>query len=103
MTVEIDAERVPVKATATVVIGVSPESLGNAISHLIGLSTDQIKEHAGNIIRGQLLQSYAEAGRNCDISELALSVQAASAMPFQRLGLELLGLVIEDGDDHRNG
>jgi hypothetical protein len=24
-------------------------------------------------------------------------------MPFQRLGLELLGLVIEDGDDHRNG
>lgn len=102
MAVEIDAGQVPVRATATIVIGTSPECLENAFSRLSGLSTDQIKEHASNIIRGQLLQSHAEAGRNRNMSELALGVQTACIMPFQHLGLELFSLVVENGEGHRN-
>ena len=94
--------RVNVPSVFTVAIGTTPELMTNAAVRLLGLSTDEIKSQAQEIIFGQLRQVIASMGIediNRDRDKFLSHVQGSVEPELRKIGLVLINVNITDITD----
>ncbi|MDR0786854.1 MAG: flotillin family protein [Gemmatimonadota bacterium] len=95
--------RVRVPSVFTVAIGTSPEIQQNAATRLLGLTQEEIKSQAADIIFGQMRQVIASMRIeeiNRDRDAFQAHIQAALEPELRKIGLVLLNVNIKDlGDE----
>jgi flotillin len=95
--------RVRVPSVFTVAIGTIPEIQQNAATRLLGLTQDEIKTQAADIIFGQMRQVIASMRIeeiNRDRDAFQAHIQAALDPELRKIGLVLLNVNIKDlGDE----
>ncbi len=95
--------RVRVPSVFTVAIGTTPEIQQNAATRLLGLTQDDIKTQAADIIFGQMRQVIASMRIeeiNRDRDAFQAHIQAALDPELRKIGLVLLNVNIKDlGDE----
>lgn len=94
--------RVNVPSVFTVAIGTSPDIMQNAAIRLLGLSTDQIRKQAEEMIFGQLRQVIASMkieDINRDRDTFLEHVQTSLEPELKKLGLVLINVNITDITD----
>ena len=98
----IENIRVNVPSVFTVAIGTDPEVMQNAAIRLLGLSTEEVKQQAGDIIFGQLRQVIASMrieDINRDRDKFLESIQTSLEPELQKIGLVLINVNITDITD----
>lgn len=91
--------RVEVPSVFTVAIGTQPEIMQNAAIRLLGLSLQQVKQQAEDIIFGQLRQVIASMridDINRDRDKFLLSIQHSLEPELRKIGLVLINVNITD-------
>ncbi len=95
--------RVRVPSVFTVAIGTTPEIQQNAATRLLGLTQEEIKSQAADIIFGQMRQVIASMRIeeiNRDRDAFQAHIQAALEPELRKIGLVLLNVNIKDlGDE----
>jgi flotillin len=94
--------RVNVPSVFTVAIGTDPETMQNAAIRLLGLSTEEIKQQAADIIFGQLRQVIASMGIediNRDRDTFLENIQRSLEPELKKIGLVLINVNITDITD----
>ena len=94
--------RVNVPSVFTVAIGTDQETMQNAAIRLLGLSVEEIKEQACDIIFGQLRQVIASMGIediNRDREKFLHNIQTSLEPELQKIGLILINVNITDITD----
>jgi flotillin len=94
--------RVNVPSIFTVAIGTDPEIMQNAAIRLLGLSTQQVKQQAQDIIFGQLRQVIASMrieDINRDRVQFLHSIQNSLEPELRKIGLMLINVNITDITD----
>jgi flotillin len=94
--------RVNVPSVFTVAIGTDPEVMQNAAIRLLGLSIQEIKQQAGDIIFGQLRQVIASMQIqeiNRDREKFLQSIQMSLEPELKKIGLVLINVNITDITD----
>jgi flotillin len=94
--------RVNVPSVFTVAIGTDPEIMQNAAIRLLGLSIQEIKQQAGDIIFGQLRQVIASMKIeeiNRDREKFLQSIQTSLEPELRKIGLVLINVNITDITD----
>ncbi|HXG12438.1 MAG TPA: SPFH domain-containing protein [Gemmataceae bacterium] len=94
--------RVNVPSVFTVGIGTDPETMNNAAIRLLHLSTDEIKQQAGDIIFGQLRQVIASMHIeeiNRDRDKFLHNIQTSLEPELKKIGLVLINVNITDITD----
>ena len=98
----IENIRVNVPSVFTVAIGTDSATMQNAAIRLLGLSTNDIKQQAGDIIFGQLRQVIASMkieDINRDRDKFLQSIQSSLEPELQKIGLVLINVNITDITD----
>src|SRR5271165_7630199 len=94
--------RVNVPSVFTVAIGTDLETMNNAAIRLLRLSTQEIKQQAGDIIFGQLRQVIASMHIeeiNKDRDKFLQSIQTSLEPELKKIGLVLINVNITDITD----
>src|SRR5215475_9079784 len=94
--------RVSVPSVFTVAIGTDLETMNNAAIRLLRLSTEEIKQQAGDIIFGQLRQVIASMHIeeiNRDRDKFLQSIQTSLEPELKKIGLVLINVNITDITD----
>src|SRR5436190_13057152 len=94
--------RINVPSVFTVAIGTDPEIMQNAAIRLLGLSTPEVKQQAGDIIFGQLRQVIASMrieDINRDRDKFLESIQRSLEPELRKIGLVLINVNITDITD----
>ncbi|MGE3809061.1 MAG: flotillin family protein [Gemmataceae bacterium] len=94
--------RVNVPSVFTVAIGTDSDIMQNAAIRLLGLTTDEIKQQAGDIIFGQLRQVIASMQIqeiNQDREKFLSNIQNSLEPELKKIGLELINVNITDITD----
>jgi flotillin len=94
--------RVSVPSVFTVAVGTDVEVMNNASIRLLGLSTDDIKQQAGDMIFGQLRQVIASMRIeeiNRDRDKFLESIQRSLEPELKKIGLVLINVNITDITD----
>jgi flotillin len=94
--------RVNVPSVFTVAIGTDMETMNNAAIRLLKLSTEEIKQQAGDIIFGQLRQVIASMHIeeiNRDRDKFLQSIQLSLEPELKKIGLVLINVNITDITD----
>jgi flotillin len=94
--------RVNVPSVFTVAIGTDPEVMQNAAIRLLGLSIQEIKQQAGDIIFGQLRQVIASMQIeeiNRDREKFLQNIQMSLEPELKKIGLVLINVNITDITD----
>jgi flotillin len=94
--------RVNVPSVFTVAVGTDPEVMQNAAIRLLGLSIQEIKQQAGDIIFGQLRQVIASMQIqeiNRDREKFLQSIQMSLEPELKKIGLVLINVNITDITD----
>lgn len=94
--------RVNVPSVFTVAIGTSPELMQNAAIRLLGLSNQEIKKQAEDIIFGQLRQVIASMNIeeiNRDREAFLMNIQNSLEPELKKIGLVLINVNITDITD----
>jgi flotillin len=94
--------RVNVPSVFTVAIGTDQETMQNAAIRLLGLTVEEIKEQAQDIIFGQLRQVIASMGIediNRDREKFLHNIQTSLEPELQKIGLILINVNITDITD----
>src|SRR5215468_7809918 len=94
--------RVSVPSVFTVAIGTDVETMTNAAIRLLRLSTEEIKQQAGDIIFGQLRQVIASMHIeeiNKDRDKFLLNIQSSLEPELKKIGLVLINVNITDITD----
>lgn len=97
--------RVNVPSVFTVAIGTDPEIMQNAAIRLLGLSTDEIKQQACDLIFGQLRQVIASMkieDINRDRDKFLENIQRSLEPELKKIGLVLINVNITDITDESN-
>ncbi len=98
----IENIRVNVPSVFTVAIGTDSETMQNAAIRLLGLTTEEVKQQAGDIIFGQLRQVIASMlieDINRDRDKFLSSIQTSLEPELQKIGLVLINVNITDITD----
>jgi len=98
----IENIRVNVPSVFTVAIGTTPELMQNAAIRLLGLSTQEIKRQAEDIIFGQLRQVIASMrieDINRDREKFLENIQTSLEPELRKIGLVLINVNITDITD----
>jgi flotillin len=98
----IENIRVNVPSVFTVAIGTQPELMQNAAVRLLGLSADEIKHQAQDIIFGQLRQVIASMkieDINRDREKFLHNIQTSLEPELKKIGLVLINVNITDITD----
>lgn len=98
----IENIRVNVPSVFTVAIGTDPDTMQNAAIRLLGLTTEETKQQAGDIIFGQLRQVIASMrieDINRDRDKFLQSIQTSLEPELQKIGLVLINVNITDITD----
>jgi flotillin len=94
--------RVNVPSVFTVAVGTTPEIMHNAAIRLLGLTTNEIRQQAEEIIFGQLRQVIASMGIediNRDRDTFLEHVQSSLEPELRKIGLVLINVNITDITD----
>ena len=94
--------RVNVPSVFTVAVGTGPSAMQNAAIRLLGLSTEEIKKQAEDIIFGQLRQVIASMkieDINRDREKFLESIQTSLEPELEKIGLDLINVNITDITD----
>ena len=98
----IENIRVNVPSVFTVAIATDPETMQNAAVRLLGLSIDEMKQQAGDIIFGQLRQVIASMlieDINRDREKFLENIQSSLEPELRKIGLVLINVNITDITD----
>jgi len=98
----IENIRINVPSNFTVAIGTSAEEMQNAAIRLLGLTTEEVKQQAGDIIFGQMRQVIASMRIeeiNRDREKFLQSIQMSLEPELQKIGLVLINVNITDITD----
>jgi flotillin len=98
----IENIRVNVPSVFTVAIGTDPETMQNAAIRLLGLTGDEVKRQAGDIIFGQLRQVIASMrieDINRDRDAFLVNIQRSLEPELKKIGLVLINVNITDITD----
>lgn len=97
--------RVNVPSVFTVAIGTDPEIMQNAAIRLLGLSTEEVKQQACDLIFGQLRQIIASMkieDINRDRDKFLENIQNSLEAELKKIGLVLINVNITDITDESN-
>lgn len=98
----IENIRINVPSVFTVAVGTDPEVMQQAANRLLNLTSNEIKQQAGDIIFGQLRQVIASMkieDINRDREKFLLSIQTSLEPELQKIGLVLINVNITDITD----
>ena len=94
--------RVSVPTTVTAAISTAPSLMGNAAVRLLGLSSEEIRSQAQDIILGQMravIATMAIEEINSDRQAFMALVNEALSGELEKIGLEVINVNIRDIDD----